>query len=123
MHMMGGLTGECVIDHFLLFSPQPVENTRTYRRQHLHSTTFTCLKCKVKMYRVVICHCSDLFIIIGSGQPRQSLWVQLATLGIKLVTIILTKFSAKGIDGDNESSTISLKLRNALKEKENISTN
>lgn len=79
------------------------------------------------MYRVVICHCSDLFIIIGSGQPRQSLWVQLAALRIKLVTIILTKFSAKGIDGDNESSTISLKLRNALKEKEkekeNISTN
>lgn len=75
------------------------------------------------MYRVVICHCSDLFIIISSGQPRQSLWVQLAALGIKLVTIILTKFSAKGIDGDNESSTISLKLRNALKEKENISTN
>lgn len=65
-------------------------------------------------YRIEISHSSNLFIIICLGQPRQSLRVQLATLGIQLIPIIFAKLSPEGVDGDDESSTISLKLSKAM---------
>ena len=66
-------------------------------------------------YRVVVSYSSNLFIIICLGQSCKPLWIKFSAFGIQLIAIIFTKFSTKGVDSDDESTTISFKLKPTTK--------
>ena len=66
-------------------------------------------------YRVVVSYSSNLFIIICLGQSCKPFWIQFSAFGIQLIAIIFTKFSTKGVDSDDESTTIGFKLKPTTK--------
>ena len=66
-------------------------------------------------YRVVVSYSSNLFIIICLGQSCKPFWIKFSAFGIQLIAIIFPKFSTKGVDSDDESTTISFKLEPTTK--------
>lgn len=64
-----------------------------------------------RVFCVIFSHSFHLFIVIGTGQSCQTIWVQFTTAWVKFCTIIFRKFCSKGIYGDDYGTTVSFKLK------------
>lgn len=62
-------------------------------------------------HRVIVGNIFDLFVVICSGQLRQALRVELATVREQLCPVLLGELRAKGVDGDDEGPPVGFKLQ------------
>lgn len=76
-----------------------------------HSPSLAAILPFVFSYRIVISHCFDLLVVICPGQLGQTFWIELPTVRKELCTVFFGELRAKGVDGDNEGSSVSLKLQ------------
>ena len=68
------------------------------------------LKGRLWTYRIAISHLLDLVIVLTFGQPSKAIWEQFATVRVQLFSVVHGELCPKGVDGDDERSTVSLKL-------------
>lgn len=66
------------------------------------------------MYPVVFSHTSHLIVVIGTSESLQPIRIELATCRIQLLTVVFGQLCPKGVDGDDEGSTIGLELKSNL---------
>lgn len=62
-------------------------------------------------HRIVISDRLDLLVVVGSGQLCQAFWVKLAAVREELGSVFFGQLCAEGVDGDDESPPVSLKLQ------------
>jgi len=61
--------------------------------------------------RVILGHGLHLLVVVSPSQSGQAVGVHLAAVGIQLGTVVLGQLGAERVDGDDDRTTIGLKLQ------------
>lgn len=65
-------------------------------------------------HRVDFCHLPNLLVVLTLGQLVEAIREQLPTGGVQLLPVVSSQLCSKGVDGDDEGTTIGFKLHVTL---------